>query len=151
MLFIIAMDVLHRLFSKAAQDGVLKKMAPSEIKFQCSIYADDAILFIRPSIQEARAVKEILNIFGQTTGLHTNLAKCSVTAIYGGEDVLLEMVSILGCQVQTFPIKYLGLPLSTKSFPKAHYQSLVEAVARKLPPSHGSLMARSERLEGWSG
>ena len=121
MLFIIAMDVLHRLFSKAAHDGVLKKMAPSEIKFQCSIYADDAILFIRPSIQEARAVKEILSIFGQTTRLHTNLAKCSVTAIYGGEDVLPKIVSILGCQVQTFPIKYQGLPLSTKSIPKAHY------------------------------
>ena len=57
-----------------------------------------------------------------------------------------EIVSILSCQVQTFPIKYLGLPLSTKSIPKAHYQSLVEAVARKLPPSHGSLMARSGRL-----
>ena len=50
MLFIIAMDVLHRPFSKAANDGVLKKIAPSEIKFQCSIYADDAILFVRPSI-----------------------------------------------------------------------------------------------------
>jgi len=55
-------------------------------------------------------------------------------------------VSILGCQVQPFPIKYLGLPLSTRAIPKAHYQSLVEAVARKLPPSHGTLMARSGRL-----
>ena len=117
------MDVLHRLFSKAAQDGVLKKMAPSEIKFQCSIYADDAILFIRPSIQEARAVKEILSIFGQTTGLHTNLAKCSVTTIYGGEDVLPEIVSILGCQVQTFPIKYLGLPLSRSEEHTSELQS----------------------------
>jgi hypothetical protein len=42
MLFIITMDVLHRLFHKAAQDGVLRKMAPPEIKFQCSLYADDA-------------------------------------------------------------------------------------------------------------
>ena len=33
MLFIIAMDVLHRLFQKAATDGVMRKMEPPEIKF----------------------------------------------------------------------------------------------------------------------
>jgi hypothetical protein len=121
-------------------------MAPTEIKFQCSLYADDAILFIRPSTQEARAVKEILHIFGLATELHTNLAKCSVTDIYGGNKILSEIVSILGCQVKPFPLKYLGLPLSTRPIPKAHYQSIVEAVATKLLPSHGTLMARSGRL-----
>jgi hypothetical protein len=107
MLFIIAMDVLHRLFLKATRDGVLTKMEPTAIKFQCSIYADDVILFIRPTRQEARAVKEILNVFGSVSRLQTNLAKCSITSIYGGEDAL-DIISILGCQVQPFPVKYLG-------------------------------------------
>jgi hypothetical protein len=71
-------------------------------------------------VQEARVVKEILNIFGQASGLHTNLAKCSITAIYGGEEMLPDIVSILGCQVQEFLIKYLGLPLSTRAISKAH-------------------------------
>jgi hypothetical protein len=35
MLFIIAMDVLHRLFHKVAHDGVLKNMAPPKIKSIC--------------------------------------------------------------------------------------------------------------------
>ena len=48
--------------------------------------------------------------------------------------------------MQQFPIRYLGLPLSTKKLPKAEYHSLVEAVARKMPNCHGSLMARSGRL-----
>jgi hypothetical protein len=69
MLFIIAMDVLHRLFIKAAQDGVLRKMEPAEVRYQCSMYADDVILFIRPTVQEARAVKRILTIFGDTQPL----------------------------------------------------------------------------------
>lgn len=140
------MDVLHRLFQKAAQEGVLRRMVTPEIKFQCSLYADDAILFIRPTVQEANTVKEILSIFGQSSGLHTNLAKCSITAIYGGKDTMPQIVSILGCQVQQFLIKYLGLPLSIRAIPKAHHQYLVETVARKLPPSHGMLMARSGRL-----
>jgi hypothetical protein len=146
MLFIIAMDVLHRMFLKAANDGVLRQLRPAEVKFQCNFYADDVILFIRPTAQEARAVKQILTIFGEASGLHTNLAKCSITPIYGGEDKLEEIVGILGCQVQPFPIRYLGLPLGTKAIPKAGFQSVVEQVARKLPPCQGSLMARSGRL-----
>jgi len=126
MLFIIAMDVLHRLFLKAARDSVLRKMDPASVKYQCSFYADDVMLFIRPTVQEARAVKEILRIFGEASGLKTNLAKCSIRPIYGGEDTIQELTDILGCQVQPFPIRYLGLPLSTKKIPKAHLQSMVE-------------------------
>lgn len=99
MLFIITMHILHQLFLKAANDGVLRRMRPSKIKFQCSFYADDVILFIHPTIQEATAVKEILNIFGAALGLQTNLAKCSITPIYGGEETIDEIVNILGCQV----------------------------------------------------
>jgi hypothetical protein len=146
LLFIIAIDILHRLFPKAVEDGVLKKLKPLAVKYQCSFYADDVIMFIRPSVQEARAVKEILRIFGAASGLQTNLAKCSVTPIYGGEDVIDQVVQILGCQVQPFPIKYLGLPLSTRPIPKASYQMVVEQVARKLPPCQGAIMARSGRL-----
>lgn len=120
-------------------------MEPREVKYQCSLYADDVILFIKPFVQEATAVKEILHVFGEETDLKTNLAKCSVTPIYGGEDTINEIVTILGCQVQQFPIKYLGLPLS-KKIPKAEYHSLVKAVTRKMPTCHGSLMARSGRL-----
>jgi hypothetical protein len=144
MLFIIAMDVLHRMLAKGSRDGVLRPMQLQEIKFRCSLYADDIILFIRPSVQEARVVKEILRVFGEASGLKTNLAKCSVTPIFGEEDVLSEIVAILGCQIQEFPIRYLGLQLSTKKLPKAHVHSIVEAVARKLPPSQ--VMARSGRL-----
>jgi hypothetical protein len=95
---------------------------------------------------KAMAVKEILKVFRTASGLRTNLAKCSITPIYGGEDTLNDIVSILGCQVQEFPVRYLGLPLSTRPIPKANYQALVEQVARKMPPYHGAPMARSGRL-----
>jgi hypothetical protein len=146
MLFIIAMDVLHKLFAKATRDGVLRPLPIPEIKFHCSLYTDDVILFIRPTVQEATAVKRIQQVFGEASGLMTNLSKCSVTSIFGGGDTLPEIISILGCQIQEFPIRYLVLQLSTKKLPKTHVHSIAEAVARKLPPCHGSLMARSGRL-----
>lgn len=146
LLFIFAMDVLHKLFIKASEDGVLRPMQPAEIKYQCSFYADDVILFIRPTRNEATVVRTILEIFGQASRLHTNLAKCSITPIFSGKDTLPDIVNILGCQMQEFPIRYLGLPLTTKRIPKARFQTMVDTVAHKLPPIHGTLMAKSERL-----
>ena len=99
MLFIFAIDVLHRLFIKVTHNRVLRKLEPSEVRYQCSMYAGDVILFIRPRVQEARAVKRILIIFGEASGLKTNLSKCSITPIYGGEDNIDNIVSIFGCQV----------------------------------------------------
>ncbi|KAJ1254358.1 hypothetical protein BS78_K077700 [Paspalum vaginatum] len=43
-------------------------------------------------------------------------------------------------------IRYLGLPLSSGPIPKSSMQSLVDAVAKKLPVCHGPLMSRSGRL-----
>jgi hypothetical protein len=97
MLFIIAMDVLHKMIDKACRDGVLRPTAPQAVKFQCSLYADDVILFIRRTTQEARAVNEILRLFGDATGLKTNLSKCSITLIFGGEESMNVIVNILGC------------------------------------------------------
>lgn len=103
MLFIIAMYILHWLFAKASR-GVLRPIPLQEIKFQCSLYADNVIIFITPTVQEARAVKEILRVFGEASGLKTNLSKCSITPVFGGDEVMEDIVNILGCQVQEFPI-----------------------------------------------
>ena len=146
MLFILVMEILHQLFLKATEAGIIQKLEVPVIKYQCSIYADDAIIFARPTQQEARAINRLLEIFGDASGLRTNLAKCSITPIFADDTALAEVQHILGCQLASFPIKYLGLPLSTKSLPKSGWQPLVESVANKLPSRHGSLMARSGRL-----
>jgi hypothetical protein len=56
------------------------------------------------------------------------------------------MQQILGCKIESFPIRYLGLPLSTKKVPRHQIQKTVDAVARRLPPTHSPLMAKRGRL-----
>lgn len=56
------------------------------------------------------------------------------------------MQQVLGCRFECFPIRYLALPLSTSKVPKHDIRKTVDAVARRLPPSHGPLMAKSGRL-----
>jgi hypothetical protein len=140
------MEVLGRLFAAAREQGVLRSLAQEGIRYQCSLYADDVILFAYPEACEARAIKAILQIFEEASGLKTNMAKCSITNIFGAEEAIPELQRILGCQVAPFPIRYLGLPLSTTKLPKDQVRRTVDAVARRLPACHGPLMAKSGRL-----
>jgi hypothetical protein len=71
MLFILAMDPLQRLLDKATEQGLLSPIGADPIKMRTSLYADDAALFIRPTVSDITNVQLILAGFGEATGLHT--------------------------------------------------------------------------------
>ncbi|WVZ77498.1 hypothetical protein U9M48_025357 [Paspalum notatum var. saurae] len=146
MLFILAMDAFNKLFINAGQRGILTKPGFPAVRYQCSLYADDAILFVSASLTEAARIKRLLEIFGNASGLVTNLNKCSLSTIAADEELTGSIAGVLGCKVTPFPFVYLGLPLSSKALPKICMHGLVEKVAKKLPVSHGPLMSRSGRL-----
>jgi hypothetical protein len=146
MLFIIMMEVFARLFTTAIEQGIIRPMGTPAVRHHCSLYDDDVMLFMHPDAREARAIRELLRVFGEASGLHTNLAKCSITPIYGSDVSLPQLQQILWCLMSEFPITYLGLPLSTRKIPKARIQATIDSVALRLPPCHGSLMAKSGRL-----
>jgi hypothetical protein len=110
------------------------------------MYADDVIIFAAPTISEAQVIAAVLSIFGNASGLKTNLAKCSITPVYGADEVISQIQAVLPCQVSQFPITYLGVPLSTTAIPKASFRPLVEKVARKLRRWKGPMMPKSGRL-----
>jgi hypothetical protein len=74
-----------------------------------------------------------MTIFGDTTGLKTNLSKCSITPIHRADELLNELQEVLHCQISQFPITYLGVPLSTGPIPRSYIWPIVDKVAAKLP------------------
>jgi len=81
MLFVLFINSLNRLLAKAKDLGVLKRISPRSLVTSVSLYADDVVIFCHPDEAELRAVRAILALFGEASGLHTNFAKCSVTPI----------------------------------------------------------------------
>jgi hypothetical protein len=79
MLFILVMDVLGHMFSKADADDMLQPLAKRVLPHRISIYAD-VVLFIRPEGDIALTM-DILNLFGAASGLKTNLQKSDVLPI----------------------------------------------------------------------
>lgn len=65
MLFIMLMDVLTALVTRAQDHGLLQPLMPRPIGHRMSIYADDVVLFTSPSSSELSFVKAMLGKFGE--------------------------------------------------------------------------------------
>jgi len=62
--------------------------------------------------EDAAVIKEVLHIFGQASGLFTNMEKCVATPIQCSPNQTELFVSRFDCQMADFPCRYLGIPLS---------------------------------------
>ena len=126
LLFILAKDPLHRHLQVATERGLLSKLNGRVARFRASMYADDAVIFLKPTPTDAANIKELLLNFGVVTGLHTNLQKTSVTPI-GCSNINIEpILAILPVAHASFPLKYLGL-LAQAGLPTFNRQSFGEA------------------------
>jgi hypothetical protein len=63
MLFLLAMDPLHRLFKKAQDLGLLEKVSSACDNFRMALYADGVVVFIKTEEKDLMVTTSILNIF----------------------------------------------------------------------------------------
>jgi hypothetical protein len=146
MLFIIVMDALNLLISKAAEAGLLQPLSSRSIHHRVSLYADDVVLFLRLSESDIALTLRILHLFKNVAGLKTNIQKNSVVSIQCGDDEIASMHSLLPCCMEKLTINYLGLPLSISKLKRAHLQPLIDRLANLLPGWRADLMTRAGRV-----
>lgn len=74
-------------------------------------FADDLLIFCKPTEATLRIIRDCLLEFGCESGLKANSAKSKV--FFGGLGAVqkAELGDILGIGPGSFPIRYLGLPL----------------------------------------
>lgn len=75
MIFLLAMEPLHRMFQLAQSYGLLSHIHRDCSNFRMSLYADDAAVFISPESWDLKVLIFILEIFGGASGLRTDISK----------------------------------------------------------------------------
>ena len=105
-----------------------------------SLYADDAAIFVAPIKEDIQNLAEILSDFGVVTGLCTNFQKSSIVPIRCGQVDLDAILDGLPVVRATFPLRYLGLPLSVWRLRKVDFQPLEDKCVGKIPAWHGRFM-----------
>jgi len=78
MLFILVMDVLNRMFTRASEVGLLLPLSSRPIQHRISLYADDVAIFLRPNAADINLSLQLLDLFGEAAGLRTNVQKSNV-------------------------------------------------------------------------
>lgn len=104
------------------------------------------MFFAAPRVQDVITIKTVLDFFGQVSGLRTNIQKSQLAPICCSEEQISRIWDILPAQVATFPIQYLGLPLTVGRMKKSHFQPLIDKVASKIPSWKAQLMNKAGRL-----
>jgi hypothetical protein len=72
-------------------------------------------LFLKPEPSDLNIDVMILDLFGEASGLRTNIVKSSIVPVRCTPTNLNLVQQLLPCRLEAFPFKYLGLPLSLKS------------------------------------
>jgi hypothetical protein len=91
---------------------------------QTSLYGDDVAIFVAPFKEDFEVLAHILKGFGEVTRLVTNIHKSITAPIRCSHIDLQDIMQSLPFQIFNFPIKYLGLPLSTRGLKSVDVQPL---------------------------
>jgi hypothetical protein len=89
--------------------------------------------FLCPTPADIDLTLNILQLFGDASGLHNNVQKSNVYPIRCSDEVLLEVQSLMPCGISTFHCRYLGLPLSLHKLSRQQFQPIVDRIADQLP------------------
>lgn len=128
ILFILAIDPLHWLLEEAQQAGTIAPLPTGAARMRITLYADDAIFFANPVRQEIDAIMQLLEGFGDATGLRSNPHKSSAAALNCGSVDLIDVLRNFGGVRVGFPIRYLGLPLCIGRLRLVHIQYLLDRI-----------------------
>ena len=115
LLFNLVADVFSKMLVKAVNNGLIGGLLPHAIPGGVASlqYADDTILVANADSTQLEHIKNLLLHFAAYTGLKVNYSKSTMISINTPEDKMHFLSDLLGCQIGTPSLQYLGLPLAS--------------------------------------
>ena len=95
-------------------------------------YADDTIVIMPACPEQITVMKDILDTYAQSTGLHINYHKSVMIPINLSEEAAQSTAALSGCDIGKMPFTYLGLPLGTTRPTVQDLMPLVDRIERSL-------------------
>jgi hypothetical protein len=147
ILFNFVADCLTKLVKQAQVNGLFTGLAANLIPKGIAIlqYADDTIICLKNDMAGAKNMKILLYMYEQMAGLKINFAKSEVLTINGCEELEIQYAEIFNYQTGSFPIKYLGVPVSPSRLHVIHWEPLKEKNRKKLEIWKGGTMSIAGR------
>lgn len=107
-------------------------------------FADDIVVFTDESPTSLRNTLLVFEEFGNLSGLNINIAKSTVFAAGRGKQLLENEAAAVGLSISALPIRYLGLPLTSKIMPRNDYEPLSQRLGTVSSPGPVKLSPMQE-------
>lgn len=112
LLYNLIGEMLHQFLEKACSKGIFQGVRiPNSQEISHLQFADDTILFIKDSTESVMGIKAVLKLFEVASGLKINFHKSFVYGTRENAHQLCYWATLLGSNVGTWPINYLGATL----------------------------------------
>ena len=113
ILFNIMVDMLAIFISRAKESEQIQGVVPYLVDEGLSVlqYADDTIIFMNNDLERVKNMKLLLCAFEQLSGLKINFHKSELFCYGVAKANQNEYTQIFGCDVGSFPFRYLGIPI----------------------------------------
>jgi hypothetical protein len=102
MLFVLVMEVFGGLVRWCEVESIFTPLHCAAVHSRVSLYADDVVMFVIPADSDLIAVRTILRIFGDPSGLYANMDKCVATPINCTPEDLQRVTDRLACSIGAF-------------------------------------------------
>jgi mannosylglycoprotein endo-beta-mannosidase len=134
LLFNLAADCLAKMVQTTQNNGLIKGLIHDVIPNGVAIlqYADDTILCMEDSAATAQNMKILLYIYKKMSGLKINFNKSEIIMVSSDEQKALVFSDMLNCATGTWPIKYLGVPVSGSRLHIIDWLNLNEKIMKRL-------------------
>ncbi|CAM8945788.1 unnamed protein product [Rhodiola kirilowii] len=145
-LFTIAMEYLSRLLlSLNKAEGFYYHPKCHRIKLTHIMFADDLILFSSGRNSAIEAIKEVVFKFLESSGLSINAQKSSLFTGGMDEAKVVWVEELFGVKSSPLPVKYLGLPLTTKNLSRKDCEILIQKITSRLDCWSNRFLSRAGR------
>jgi hypothetical protein len=109
-------------------------------------YVVDMIIFMDNNIEKAKNLKLLLCAFEELLGLKINYHKSEIFCFYGARNSENMYSQLFGCQIVSYPFKYLGIPMHYKKLNNIDWKALEQRIEKKLSRWKGKLLSVGGRL-----
>ncbi|CAM9000776.1 unnamed protein product [Rhodiola kirilowii] len=145
-LFTIAMECLSRMMQSLNKaEGFYFHLKCHRIKLTHIMFADDLILFSSGRNSVVGAIKEVVSKFLEGSVLSINFQKSNLFTGGMGEGKVAWVEGIIGTKSSPLPVRFLGLPLTSRSLSRKDCNILIEKITSRLECWSNRFLSRAGR------
>ena len=150
MLFLVMMEVFSKMMKRAEGVDLLRGFRADgrrgeRVCVSHLLFMDDTILFCDANEEQILHVRMIFLCFEAVTGLKVNALKSEMVPI-GEVPNIHFLAEILGCQIGSLPMTYLGMPLGASHKSPNVWNPILERIERKLAGWKKLYLSKGGRL-----